>query len=245
MKTQIRQNTKLFSLGNTKYNSEQEIKVVGEKSFYIKISTNKKIDYANRQFTDTFGFEEYELIDESLTSLFHPDMPKVIFSVLQERLEKGKSMQIIQKYSAKNGRFFWLSSTYSVKPNTRGVVASYICKSTPVSSSATEKMTELYHILSKIESKSNSTELAKKYLIGFLEAQKTTYDILVKSICDNSIIDIARTHETRDSILEEIEAKKRLEKNKQTEEVSYPKNKQALTIEHNFNIDVDVFKRRA
>ena len=245
MKDPIRQNTKLFSFANTKQSIEKEIKVFGEKSFYIKINSNKKIDYVNPQFTETIGFEEYELIDESLASLFHPDMPKVIFSVLQERLEKGKSMQIIQKYSAKNGQFLWLSSIYSVKLNARGVVGGYTCKSTPVYSGVVEKMTELYRILSKIESKSNNTELAKKYFIGFLEAQKTTYDIFIKSICDNSKIDVARTHETRDYILEEIEAEKRLEKNIQSEEVSYPKNKKAHTIEHDFNIDRDVFQRRA
>jgi len=243
MKLQVKKNTKLYSLPNTKPQIEQEIKVFKDNLFYIKINIDEKIDYVNLHFAETSGFEEYELIDKPLYSLFHPDMPKVILSVLKERLEKKKAMQIIQKYVAKNGCYFWLASTYSPKLTERGMIASYTCKSTSIASNATEEILGLYHILSKIESKTNDTEAAKKFLIGYLEAKNITYDSFIKSLCDSPRTNEKQSHETRDFILKEIDNQKGIIKNKQ--QVSYSKNKKVLSVKHNFKFEENILEKRA
>ncbi len=236
------QSKKQFPLVNVKQVVESEIKILTDKAFYFKINTNKTIDYANHEFSKISGYEAYELIDEPISTLFHSDMPKVILTVLQERLENGKSMQVIQKYRAKNNQFFWLSSIYSAKIDSEGVITNYTCESVPISPIITEKIKHLYSILSKIESKMKDTEAAKKYLIGYLETLNTTYNVFIKNMCDNSKTEAAQSHETKDLILKKIQEQNRVSKNKQ--QVSYSK-RNTVTIKHDFIKDENVLKQRA
>jgi PAS domain S-box-containing protein len=231
---------------NTKAGVEKEIKVLTDNPFYLKINTEYRIDYINHQFSKTSGFEGYELIDEPLSTLFHADMPKLLLSVLLERLERGKSMQIIQKYIAKDGRFFWLSSLYSAKLNDKGNSLSYTCTSSSVSSNVIQEMVKLYTILSKIESKMNDVEAARRYLIGYLETKAMTYDTFIESMSNSNSKDkdsLEHSNETRDFILQKIEEEQRILKSQQ--QVSYSKSKKAITIKHDFVGSKKNLSRRA
>jgi len=173
-------------LENTTTTRSREITILKDSIFNFKFNIDKTIDYTNYQYTQTSGYEAYELINEPLDTLFHPDMPKLMFSILQERLDKGQEIQIIQKYLAADGGFFWLSSTYSSKVDAQGDIVNYTCTSVPVSLFATEKINELYTILSKIEAKSG-VEAAKRYLIGFFENENTTYNSFVNKLSRISV----------------------------------------------------------
>ncbi len=173
-------------LENTNTTKGKEITIQKESVFNFKFNVDKTIDYTNYQYTQTSGYEAYELINEPLDMLFHPDMPKLIFSILKEYLDKGQEIQIIQKYLAADGRFFWLSSIYSSKVDSQGGILNYLCTSVPVSLFATEKISALYTILTKIETKSG-VEAAKRYLLGFFENENTTYNSFVNKLSTISV----------------------------------------------------------
>ncbi len=184
--TTINNLNKQSFLKNVGTSSGKEITILKDSVFYFKFNRDKTIDYTNHQYTQTSGYEAYELISEPLNMLFHPDMPKLIFSILRDHLDKGKEIQIIQKYLASDGRFFWLSSTYSSKVDTQGDIVNYTCTSVPVSLFAIEKISTLYAILTKIEAKSG-VEAAKRYLLGFFENENTTYNHFVNKLSAISI----------------------------------------------------------
>ena len=164
----------------------KEITILKDSVYNFKFNSDRTIDYTNYQYTQTSGYEAYELINEPLDMLFHPDMPKLIFSILGDHLDKGQEIQIIQKYLAANGCFFWLSSTYSSKVDAQGNIVNYTCTSVPVSLFAIEKISTLYTILTKIEAKSG-VEAAKRYLLGFFENENTTYNRFVNKLSAISI----------------------------------------------------------
>jgi hypothetical protein len=168
---------------------DKEVFVNEDSFFSIKIAVDNSIDYTNHQFNQTSGFEAYELIKEPIDSLFHNDMPDLMLAILKDALNKGDSIRIIQKFAAADNKFFWLSSLYEPKANSKGDVTSYSCTAVPISIYAIESISALYSILSKIENKAGN-KAAEGYLTGFFENINTNYHSFVSKL---SAISIVRT----------------------------------------------------
>lgn len=161
---------------------DREIKVNSSAVLMCKINKDNVIEYINHSFSEVSGYEEFEIIGESMDKLRHPDMPKVIYELLKERFENLEPIRLINKVLAKDGRFFWLISDYESKVSeTTNVVAHYgHCFAAP--SFAIHKVEALYKILYNIEQKSHSTETSKRYLIGFLEERNMTYNQFIEDL---------------------------------------------------------------
>jgi PAS domain S-box-containing protein len=161
---------------------DREIKVNSSAVLMCKINKDNVIEYINHSFSEVSGYEEFEIIGESMDKLRHPDMPKVIYELLKERFENLEPIRLINKVLAKDGRFFWLISDYESKVSeTTSVVAHYgHCFAAP--SFAIHKVEALYKILYNIEQKSHSTETSKRYLIGFLEERNMTYNQFIEDL---------------------------------------------------------------
>lgn len=164
---------------------DKEISINPSATFNWKISPNMLIDYANHHFCEISGFEEYELIGESIEKLRHPDMPKVILEVLYERLEKKEPMRLINKTLAKDGRYFWLMVDFETKVDKSGEVIAHYGISKIAPQYAVHKINALYKILSKIEEKTGGSEASKRYLIGFLEERNHTYNKYIEELSIN------------------------------------------------------------
>lgn len=164
---------------------DKEISINPSATFNWKISPDMLIDYANHHFCEISGFEEYELIGESIEKLRHPDMPKVILDVLYERLEKKEPMRLINKILAKDGRYFWLMVDFETKVDKAGEVIAHYGISKIAPQYAVHKINALYKILSKIEEKTGSSEASKRYLIGFLEERNHTYNKYIEELSIN------------------------------------------------------------
>ncbi len=161
---------------------DREIKVSSSAVLMCKINKDSVIEYINHSFSEVSGYEEFEIIGESMDKLRHPDMPKVIYELLKERFENLEPIRLINKVLAKDGRFFWLISDYESKVSeTTDVVAHYgHCFAAP--SFAIHKVEALYKILYNIEQKSHNTETSKRYLVGFLEERNMTYNQFIEDL---------------------------------------------------------------
>ncbi len=155
---------------------DKEISINPSAVFNWKISPDMLIDYANHHFCEVSGFEEYELIGETIEKLRHPDMPKIILEVLYERLEKKEPMRLLNKVLAKDGRYFWLLVDFETKIDKEGNTVAYYGISKVAPQYAVHKINALYKILAKIEEKTGNSEASKRYLIGFLEERNYTYN---------------------------------------------------------------------
>ena len=161
---------------------DKEISISPSALFNCKISPKGLIDYANHQFCEISGYEEYELIGEPMDVLRHPDMPGIFFEILKERLEKKEPMRIFAKLLAKDGRYFWLMIDYETKVDKEGHIVAHYSTSKAASLYAVHKVDALHKILSKIEEKTGGTEASKRYLIGFLEERNMNYNQFVEEL---------------------------------------------------------------
>lgn len=72
--------------------------------------TDKKgiISFANDIFTRISAYTEDELLGEPHNIIRHPDMPRAVFFVLWDFLEKGKPVAAYVKNRAKDGCYYWV-----------------------------------------------------------------------------------------------------------------------------------------
>ena len=79
--------------------------VAWDKTKTIMSKTDAKgvIEYVNQVFMDVAGYNESELIGKPHNVIRHPDMPKTIFKILWDNIQKGIKFHAIVKNLAKSG----------------------------------------------------------------------------------------------------------------------------------------------
>ncbi|HHQ4645457.1 TPA: methyl-accepting chemotaxis protein [Aeromonas veronii] len=68
------------------------------------------ITYANQHFCDVAGYGAAEMEGVPHNLVRHPDMPKVAFADMWQRLRQGKSWMGLVKNRAKSGQFYWVNA---------------------------------------------------------------------------------------------------------------------------------------
>ncbi|WP_103864555.1 PAS domain-containing protein [Aquimarina sp. I32.4] len=140
------------------------------------------IEYANDYFMEVCGYEEYELIGQPHNVIRHPDMPKVVFKWLWERLQSKQNINALVKNLAKDGRYYWVITDFEVKQDDAGEIASFFARRKAPPRNTIEKISKLYSKILSIE-QARGVETAEKYFIGFLEEKGMTYDEYIEDIC--------------------------------------------------------------
>jgi PAS domain S-box-containing protein len=144
------------------------------------------IEYANEVFVDVCGYEDYELMAQPHNIVRHPDMPKVVFKVLWENIQKGNQFHGIVKNLAKSGRYYWVITNFEYSRDENGDIVNYIARRKAVPQDVITKHIEpLYKKLLQIEQVSG-VGASEKYLIGFLEEQGLSYvDLITKLMVED------------------------------------------------------------
>ena len=165
--------------------SDRELDWDKTKVILSKTDAKGAILYANEAFIDISGYDEYELIGQSHNVIRHPDMPKVIFKVLWDTIQKGENIHAIVKNMSKSGRYYWVITDFKTILNDSGEITSYFAtrKSIP-SEVITKFIGPLYSKLLHIEEASGVTA-AEEYLKGFLEERNKTYTEYVDYLVAN------------------------------------------------------------
>ena len=155
---------------------------------YIVSKTDRKgvIEYGNEYFVEISGYKESELIGSPHNLIRHPDMPKVAFKLMWERILKGENFMAIVKNLAKDGRYYWVVTEFESKrdPLTNEII-SFTAFRKAAPKSAVEAITPIYEKLREIED-AKGMEASEKFLLGYLESNNTTYDEFVNKIVGNS-----------------------------------------------------------
>jgi aerotaxis receptor len=78
----------------------------------IVSSTDLKgiITYANRKFCEISGYDKDELVGKNHNIIRHPDMPRIAFRGLWDKLHDGLEWTGIVKNLRKDGRYYWVYS---------------------------------------------------------------------------------------------------------------------------------------
>jgi len=154
---------------------------------YIVSKTDKKgiIEYGNDYFVEVCGYSEAELIGKPHNIIRHPDMPKIAFKLMWDRINKAENFMAVVKNLAKDGRYYWVVTDFEPKvdPITNEIIShTAFRKAAP--QKAIDTMVPIYAKLIEIE-KEGGMEASEKYLRGFLEDRHTTYDDFINEVVGN------------------------------------------------------------
>jgi len=160
--------------------------IILDRSKYIESQTDTKgiITFCNDYFAEISGYSKEELIGKSHNIIRHPDMPKVIFKILWERIKSGKNILAVIKNLSKSGRYYWVFTHFEIVRdiNSKEIVG-YKAYRKATSKYIIGVLDPLYKKLVDIENKENIQE-SEKYLNNFLKSkgEHITIDNLMEEI---------------------------------------------------------------
>lgn len=161
---------------------DKEVSWDKTKTIMSKTDLYGTIEYANEVFVDVCGYEDYELMAQPHNIVRHPDMPKVVFKVLWENIQKGNQFHGIVKNLAKSGRYYWVITNFEYSRDENGNIVNYIARRKAVPQDVITKHIEpLYKKLLLIE-QASGVDASEKYLIGFLEEEGLSYVELITKL---------------------------------------------------------------
>ncbi len=166
--------------------TDNEIKLSGTKHIVSKTDAKGIIEYGNDYFVEISGYTEAELIGKPHSIIRHPDMPKVVFKMMWDRIKQGKNIMAIVKNMSKNGDFYWVITEFEPKLDAiTGEVISHTAFRKAAPQKAIDAITPIYAKLLELEAE-GGMEASEKYLRGYLEEQGVTYDELIDDLVGNN-----------------------------------------------------------
>ncbi len=164
---------------------DREIKLDPSKTILSKTDSKGIIEFANDYFMEICGYEKHELMGKPHNIIRHPDMPKVIFKLLWDRLKKGENVHALVKNLAKDGRYYWVLTNFETKYNEDGSILSQYARRKAAPGNAVFKIQKLYKTLLSIE-KNQNQKTAEKYFFGLLEEKRQGYDEFILELLNIS-----------------------------------------------------------
>ena len=162
---------------------DEEIEL--KNNIYIESDTDLKgiITYANDYFAEISRYTPQELVGQPHSIVRHPDMPKILFKTLWNRLENNQNFIAAIKNLAKDGRYYWVFTHFEILKNENGEKIGYKASRKKISKHVTEVLEPLYKKLTQIE-KESGMDASQKYLNEFLKShgEDLTIDNLLEEI---------------------------------------------------------------
>jgi len=120
---------------------------------FIVSKTDKtgKIIYGNKIFIAISGYDERELLGKPHSILRHPDMPKIIFALLWERIKAKQEIFAYVKNLCKDGSFYWVLANVTVTLGENGELLDYHSVRRKPSSKSLSVIPSLYKELLQAE----------------------------------------------------------------------------------------------
>ena len=160
--------------------------IILDNTKYIESQTDKKgiIIDCNDYFAEISGYTKDELLGQPHSIVRHPDMPRIVFKLLWDRIQNGHNITAVIKNLAKDGRFYWVFTHFEIirDINTKEIKG-YKAYRKAVSKYIADILLPLYKKLVEIE-KVGGMEASEKYLNEFLaeKGDHITIDNLMEEI---------------------------------------------------------------
>jgi PAS domain S-box-containing protein len=128
-----------------------EYPVDPKKELISETDVKGNITYANENFVDLSGYSEKELVGSPHSLIRHVDMPKTVFKLLWDNLLAGKDYKAIVQNKRKDGKYYWVYSTYQVLYDKDHKIRGFRSKRHPVPKKALEEVKAIYQKLLALE----------------------------------------------------------------------------------------------
>ncbi len=160
-------------------NNEKEL----DKNDFIVSKTDLKgrIIYCNKIFIELAGYDEKELLGSPHSIVRHPDMPKIVFKLLWERVQNKKEIFAYVKNLSKDGGYYWVFANVTATLDENGNIRDYHSVRRKPSQKAMKVIPSLYKELLEIE-KRGGMEASYKRLNEILKKKGLNYDQFILSL---------------------------------------------------------------
>jgi len=150
---------------------------------FIVSKTDKhgKIIYGNKIFIQISGYDESELIGAPHSILRHPDMPKIVFKLLWDRIQKKEEIFAYVKNLCKDGSYYWVFANATATVDSNGSIRDFHSVRRKPSDKALAVIPAVYEQLLLAE-RSGGIEASKALLDKVLKEKGVDYDTFVLSL---------------------------------------------------------------
>ena len=157
----------------------QEVVMDHNEIIVSKTDLKGRITYGNTTFLKFAGFAESELIGTQHNIIRHPDMPRGVFKLFWDTLQRGEEIFAFVKNISMDGSFYWVLANVTPSVNEAGEVLGYYSVRRKPNPKAIPHVAALYRQLLQIEQSAGSRdaiEASRAHLLQLLSQQGVSYE---------------------------------------------------------------------
>jgi PAS domain S-box-containing protein len=160
----------------------QNEKYLNEHDFIVsKTDIKGKIIYGNKTFIKISGYTENELLNQPHSILRHPDMPKIIFKLLWQRIQNKQEIFAYVKNMCKDGSYYWVFANVTTTIDANGDIRDFHSVRRKPSSKAMSIIPQLYTKLLSAEN-TGGIDASEELLNETLNTQGISYDKFILNL---------------------------------------------------------------
>lgn len=160
----------------------QNEKILNASDFIVsKTDMSGKIIYGNKYFINISGYDENELLGAPHSILRHPDMPKIVFKLLWDRIQNKKEIFAYVKNLCKDGSFYWVFANATATLDEKGKIRDFHSVRRKPSQKAMDIIPSLYAQL-LAEERKGGMSASQQLLDKILNDKGVDYDEFVLSL---------------------------------------------------------------
>ncbi len=154
-------------------------KLLKDEDFIVsKTDLKGRIIYGNKIFIKISGYSESELLGAPHSILRHPEMPKIVFKLLWERIQNKQEIFAYVKNLCKDGGHYWVLANVTATIAPDGTVRDYHSVRRKPSDRAMQVIPGLYTQLLDAERK-GGMDASERLLNEILHKEGVSYDEFV------------------------------------------------------------------
>ncbi len=146
-----------------------------------KTDLKGKITYCNQIFMQLAKYSEEELIGAPHNIIRHPDMPRIVFKLLWDRIKNKEEIFAFVKNLSKDGGYYWVYANVTASLDKNGNIVGYYSVRRKPSEEGIKVCGDLYAKMLELE-KSGGMEASGKFLNDLLKEKGVSYDELIASL---------------------------------------------------------------
>jgi PAS domain S-box-containing protein len=162
-----------------------------EEIIVSKTDTRGRITYANHVFLRVAGYTEQEILGKPHSFIRHPDMPRCVFKVLWDTIERGDEVFAYVVNMAKNGDHYWVLAHVTPTFDAMGRIVGYHSNRRCPDRSAIDVIRPLYAALLDAErghlTKADAIAASTRLLDKTLEKAGLSYEAFVFSLSQGAL----------------------------------------------------------
>ena len=161
-------------------------KVMRDGDFIVSMTDLKGIiTYGNRIFIEFSGYSEAELLGTQHNIIRHPDMPRAVFQLLWDKIQKREECFAYVKNMAKDGSFYWVFANVTPTFDEKGNITGYLSVRRKQKQTGVQVASAVYAAMLEAEKQAgpaNAIAASTKILVDILNEKGLSYDELVLAI---------------------------------------------------------------